>query len=628
MIISKEIEVKIGGSNFKLYKELGYIFKAVGDVVSVKIEDVSKGSHSIVEVECDFCFKKDFIEYKKYNRSLKNNVLYSCSKKCSALRLKNKLIQEYNVANIAMLETTKEKIQNTNVLKYGSKFYFGSEDGKTKIKKTLIEKYDVDNPQKNKYIHDKTKNTNLKKYGTSEILSSKEIRNKIDNSNLIKYGFKTPSSNDIIKNKIIKTNLNKYGFKCPLLNIDILEKAKNTLNINYQVYSPLKSEIIKNKCIQTNLRKYNVKFFTSTKDFKEKTKQTNLEKYGNEFYSKTEISRKDFIISNDKNYIKYINNGISLFKCDCDEPHNFEIKSDNYSNRSRNNLPLCTTCYPISEQNSIKELEVLKFIGEFYKGQILPGYRDNMEIDIYLPELKLGFEFNGLYWHSEEYKDKNYHLDKTLFFKKKDIRIIHIWEDDWDNKKDIIKSQIKNYLGLIENKIFARKCIIKEIQSSDFLNINHIQGNVSSSLKLGLFHNDELVSLMTFDQFEGRKKMGKEEWNLSRFCNKINYNVIGGAGRLFNYFIKTYNPSRLISYADRSWSEGNLYYQLGFKLKSETKIDYKYIVNNVRENKTKYKKSKLIKKGFIGTEKEITENLGYKRIYDCGKFKFEYLIKY
>ena len=292
------------------------------------------------------------------------------------------------------------------------------------------------------------------------------------------------------------------------------------------------------------------------------------------------------------------------------------------------NNPLCTICYPISENNSIKELEVLRFIEKIYKGKILPGYRDNMEIDIYLPELKLGFEFNGLYWHSEEYKDKNYHLDKTLFFKKKDIRIIHIWEDDWDNKKDIIKSQIKNYLGLIENKIFARKCIIKEIQSSDFLNINHIQGNVSSSLKLGLFHNDELVSLMTFDQFEGRKKMGKEEWNLSRFCNKINYNVIGGAGRLFNYFIKTYNPSRLISYADRSWSEGNLYYQLGFKLKSETKIDYKYIVNNVRENKTKYKKSKLIKKGFIGTEKEITENLGYKRIYDCGKFKFEYLIKY
>ena len=447
---------------------------------------------------------------------------------------------------------------------------------------------------------------NIEKYGVKNVFQLDSIKQKSKNTCLEKYGFDNHNKSEIIKNKIKITNLKKYGSEYYMGSLEFIEKSKTTCLEKYGATHPMK-----------NL------------DIKEKLKNVFIKKYGTNTISENDKFRKDnFGIAKNINYIKYIGNRISLFKCDLGKEHQFEISKNIYINRTKVNNPLCTICYPISENNSIKELEVLRFIEKIYKGKILPGYRDNMEIDIYLPELKLGFEFNGLYWHSEEYKDKNYHLDKTLFFKKKDIRIIHIWEDDWDNKKDIIKSQIKNYLGLIENKIFARKCIIKEIQSSDFLNINHIQGNVSSSLKLGLFHNDELVSLMTFDQFEGRKKMGKEEWNLSRFCNKINYNVIGGAGRLFNYFIKTYNPSRLISYADRSWSEGNLYYQLGFKLKSETKIDYKYIVNNVRENKTKYKKSKLIKKGFIGTEKEITENLGYKRIYDCGKFKFEYLIKY
>ena len=238
-----------------------------------------------------------------------------------------------------------------------------------------------------------------------------------------------------------------------------------------------------------------------------------------------------------------------------------------------------------------------------------------------MPDLNLGFEFNGLYWHSNEFKEKDYHLNKTIFFKEKDIRIIHIFEDDWDIKKDIIKSQIKNLLGLTENKIFARKCQVKEItDAKDFLKNNHIQGNVNSIIKLGLYYNEELVSVMTFDNFEGRKKMKEKEWNLNRFCNKLNYNVIGGASKLLKYFIKNYNPTRIISYADRIWSNGNLYYQLGFKLVNTTKPDYKYIINGVRKHKSNFKKSKL---DTTLTESQEMNNKGINKIYDCGKLKFE-----
>lgn len=316
-----------------------------------------------------------------------------------------------------------------------------------------------------------------------------------------------------------------------------------------------------------------------------KIKNTTFEKYGANTISESEEYRKDnYPIAKNVKYLTFLKNSISLFICDLGKEHTFEIHKNLYNSRYKSNLPLCTVCYPISAQNSIKELEILNFVKSMYKGEILPGYRDGLEIDIYLPELNLGFEFNGLYWHSEEYKDNNYHLNKTLHFKEKGIRIIHIFEDDWNLKKDIIYSQIKNYLGLTETKIFARKCIIKEINNcKDFLDINHIQGNVKSVIKLGLFYNDELISVMTFDNFEGRNKMEIDGWNLSRFCNKINCNVIGGASKLLNYFIKTYKPVRIISYADRSWSEGNLYYQLGFELVNETKPDYKYIINNIRE---------------------------------------------
>ena len=191
---------------------------------------------------------------------------------------------------------------------------------------------------------------------------------------------------------------------------------------------------------------------------------------------------------------------------------------------------------------------------------------------------------------------------------------------------DIVRSQIKNLIGLSDEKIFARKCIIKILDrkiSTKFLNDNHIQGKVNSSIKLGLYFNDELVSIMTFDSFEGRKKMEDGGWNLNRFCNKINTNVIGSASKLLSYFIKIYNPTRIVSYADKDWSIGNLYYTLGFDKKSESKPDYKYIVNKKRVHKSRYKKSKL---NTTLTESKQMEINGINKVYDCGKIKFEKVI--
>lgn len=256
---------------------------------------------------------------------------------------------------------------------------------------------------------------------------------------------------------------------------------------------------------------------------------------------------------------------------------------------------------------------------------------EGKEIDIYIPEHNIGIEVNGLIWHSELHKpDKNYHLNKTKLSEKKELKLIHVFEDEWKNKKEIAKSRIANLLNKTTNKVFARKCQIKEINANEakiFLDQNHIQGNVNSKIKIGLFYNGNLVSLMTFGR--QRKIMGGEnkenEYEMLRFCNEINTNVIGGASKLLSFFIKNYNPKKIISYADRRWSQGNLYEKLNFSFVKNTRPNYFYIVNKERKHRFNYRKDILIKEGFDPnkTEHEIMLDRKIYRIYDCGTKLFK-----
>ena len=258
--------------------------------------------------------------------------------------------------------------------------------------------------------------------------------------------------------------------------------------------------------------------------------------------------------------------------------------------------------------------------------------KNGSELDIYIPSLNLAFEFNGLYWHSDVYKDSNYHREKTEICETQGIQLIHIYEDDWDLKKDIVKSRIKNILSKNEKKIYARKCLIKNLDNKTyktFLNQNHLQGYSPSKIRIGLYFEDELVSLMSFSplRISTGNKNKKNNYELLRFCNKINYTVIGGASKLFKYFLKTNEIEQIISYADRSWSQGKLYDKLGFNFTKNTKPNYFYIINKKRENRFKYRKSELIKKNYgrkEETESIILERLGYNKIYNSGNLLYTF----
>jgi hypothetical protein len=462
----------------------------------------------------------------------------------------------------------------------------------------------------------KTKNTNLEKWGVENPSQLDSIKEKKRDTFTKNWGVDHPSKSDIIKEKKRETFQDRFGVDNPFESEEVKEKIKITNIIKFSVENPSQSEEIKEKKRETLLKNWGVDHPLKSKEIKSKRRETFLENWGESNHTKSEKFRKrKFNVTNESGYIRYISNRNSKYKCT--KGHIFEIKSGTFSDRKRYNIPICTVCNPIGDLKSIKEKELFEFIKSIYDREIIQSWRNGLEIDIYLPHLNLGFEFNGLYYHSDKYKDKWYHLNKTKHFEKRGIRIIHIWEDDWINRCDIIKSQITNLLNKSERKIFARKCYVKEIVdskiSTKFLEDNHIQGKDYSKVKLGLFFNGELVSVMAFNKSEGRKKMEEGGWNLSRFCNKINLNVVGGASKLLNFFIKNYDVRRIVSYADRDWSIGDLYFKLGFDLVSENNPDYKYIVENKRIHKSRFRKFKT---GL--SERE----LNLLKVWDCGKLKF------
>jgi hypothetical protein len=310
--------------------------------------------------------------------------------------------------------------------------------------------------------------------------------------------------------------------------------------------------------------------------------------------------------------------------------------------QQKSRIPNCQKCNPpshleiSSEEKEIQDIILSYYpLAEFNVRHVIPPY----ELDIYIPELKLAIEYNGLYWHSEDKgKHKYYHLNKTIMCRDSGIQLIHIFSDEWLNNKDIVKSRLYNILNVTPNKLYARKCVIKEIDvkcKTPFLNNNHIQGTDKSKIKLGLYNNDELVSVMTFGaprvaMGNKNKIYNKDDYELIRFCNKINTNVVGGASKLFKYFINNYKPQSIFSFADNRWSNptNNVYLKLGFNLKSESKPGYWYTKNfKQRYHRFNFSKNRLKAMGHMeGTESQIMSSLKYEKIWDCGVSRFEWTL--
>ena len=280
--------------------------------------------------------------------------------------------------------------------------------------------------------------------------------------------------------------------------------------------------------------------------------------------------------------------------------------------------------------------EVIDYIKSIYDGEVKVNDRltlNGLELDILIPGKNLAIEYNGVYSHiyrpegksESAIKSSKYHLSKTEGCEVKGIQLIHIFSDSWKSKTDIWKSYIKNKLGCnTDHKIFGRKCEIKTIDiqtRKQFLNENHIQGDGKAAEAFGLYSNNELVSVMSFGKSRYNKKY---DFELIRFAVKRDYCVIGGFSKMLSHF-RNHNSGSIISYADLTYSNGDVYEKNGFTLLVKNKPSYYYVMKGteMRLHRSNFVKSRITDiENDPRTEEDIMRDKGYSKIFDCGTLTF------
>ena len=534
--------------------------------------------HNMTEAsKCPICGN-----YTKFLGFFKGYQTY-CSLKCSnkspevIKKKESTCLKNHGVLHPCQNEIIKQKLIETSIQNNGG-VGNASESIKFKQHKTMEDKYGVCYALQSQEFIDKSYKTRIKNYGSvknSYLISHKKQKN----TNLEKYGAYELLSTDIIRDKIRKTNLDKYGGH-PIYDVNIKSKIINTK---------------RNKRIQ---------------------------------------QRDDLL------YIK--NNGLWVVKCphtDCNKCNEkcFEIEYQMLWDRTNDKTELCTHLLPpqISHSKNTTIELVIQNILDKYNIKYIQNDRsilNGKELDIYIPSHNLAIECNGCYWHASNvpnhYVSINKHSEKYNLCKSKNIQLLSLWQDWIINKYDIIESIILNKLGLTRRKIYARKCIISHITSkicNEFLERNHIQGATNSSIRYGLYYNNELISIMTFS------KRKSDIWELNRFCSKLNTTVIGGASKLLNYFINQYNPSIIRSFSLNDISNGNLYIQLGFSQISNNK-PYWYVSKDCtkRYHREYGRKDAILSRGEAPsldknewTESKIMFKSGYLQIYSSGMIGWE-----
>ena len=562
--------------------------------------------HPLQSEEIKDTVKQTFIERYGVNNPFQSEEIKN--------QIKQTMIEKYGGFTLQSNDL-KEKVKQTINNRYGVEYPLQSEEIKEKFKQTCLEKYRGVAPACSQEVQEKMKDTCLEKYGVNYSFQSEETKEKIKQTMIERYGVEYPSQSEETKEKIKQTCIDRYGVNNPLQSEEIKNQIKQIITKKYGVEHPLQSEEIKEKFKQTCIDRYGVNNPLQSEEIKDKVKQTCLDRYGSSFYTQKHIpkeflsqewweNRKDFFEAK-----KITKQQISKRTCYL------------YAHKFR---PDWKFQYFISQphQRVINLLNEYQIEFEVNNRQVIKP----LELDIYIPSKSLAIEVNGIYWHSEIAggKDRNYHLNKTIACEKKGIRLLQFWDIEIEDKWDIIKSIILSKIGIYKLKIGARKCKVIQVPNiveKYFLNENHFQGYRPSSICLGLEYKSELVSLMSFTR---PRFSSRYNWELLRFCNKKDTQVIGGASKLFN----KRPEGSLITYADRRYSQGNLYLQLGMNQQDSSNPSYSYTKDyQVLENRMKYQKHKLpnILETFNPdlTEWENMKVNGFDRIWDCGNLVFK-----
>jgi hypothetical protein len=436
-----------------------------------------------------------------------------------------------------------------------------------------------------------------------------------------KYGVEWISSSDGWYDKVKATKKKLHGTE----NYNNIGQIKQTCLKKYGVPNYRMTDEYKKQYRATCLMKYGVPHASMGKKFKVEHNRTMFEKFL--LHPKFVNFTPQFTVE-DYRGVSYSDYTFECKRCGT-------VKSYSINNGK---FPSCPSC----DKNNCSTFQ--NEIYEYIKSTIGNGIDIKLndrtilkprELDIVIPSLKVAFECDGVLWHSDIFghKNKTYHLQKTSGCISGGYRLIHIFDSEWRTRPDVVKSVIASVIGKVAPSIYGRKCVVKEISSricTDFLNKNHLQGTDHSSIKLGLFdEQNNLVSVMTFLKSRFDTKV---QYEMGRFCNKINTHIAGGASKLFSYFLRNYHPTSIVSYNDRRYFDGEVYIKLGFNFVGNTSPNYFYIIDNYQtiQNRLCWQKHKLKDKlaQFDSTlsEWENMKQNGYDRIWDCGNGKWIWTI--
>lgn len=482
----------------------------------------------------------------------------------------------------------------------------------------------------------RTEQTCLEKYGNKIVLNSNYGRTVAKHHNLENYGVEVAQQSQSYKDHYRQTMLDRYDVEYPLQNGKILEKAKQTIIEHYGVDNPMKSEGIKEKAIKTSYERYGSEFWLSSRDM-----------YIKAGLSDTQITLWNNFKDDPKTFLINLNDTHLSFKKLYEMFGTGELAIQQILHD--NNL-----YYYIDDKHSGIENEVYDFVSSEYSGKIIRNDRSAInpqELDIYLPDIKFAIEVNPTYTHNSSLpsfqSDKSlpytYHIYKTKACEDVGIRLFHVWGYDWHNHNRIVKSMIRSAIhskNIV--RIYARNLNVKTVDykpSISFLNENHLKGVCSSKYRYGLYDKDELVSLMTFGSERSTQGLKSDDVNtieLLRFCSKLNYQIVGGASKLFKYALNDMTHridlQKIVSFSDRATTSGNLYDLLGFHKVSESDPGYVWVNSNndsyfTRVQCQKRNLSKLFNEDIDTsnlTERQIMESHGYVRVFDSGVIRWEY----
>jgi hypothetical protein len=516
-------------------------------------------------------------------------------------------------------KTIINKTHETLLIRTGVKFPLSSKEAKEKRKKTCLKKYGVEHSSSNKAVRKKIKESNIKTY------KNQYIRDKIS---VIQIRNNKEKKEEIV-NKRKNTNFINHGEFTTLCK-GTIERTKEILLKTYRTTNPF---AIHGDTYQ-KAKLGNARFFEN-KQNKDNMILQRLNTINNRYGSWEKMcefvfnKKKQKIINNIKQIgltdeiIRYQYNKLGFAICKGKCGHEYETSLHLLRDRCLNNQTCCTICNVAKPIVSNGEKEIFNWLSSYIEcEQSNRKVLNGSELDVYIPLKNYAIEYNGIYWHSDLFKEKDYHLNKTMLAKENNVNLIHVWEDLWLHKKDIVKGRILSKLNIKQDTIGARECYVKEVtcvESTQFLNDNHLQGSIYGYKYVALYNKENIVSLLVI----GKRKLGKNNkssYEILRFCNKLGIVCIGAFSKLFKYVRKKYEGN-YISYSDLCWGEGNVYEKAGFKLNGYSPPNYWYFIENKRYHRYAFAKNNLVKMGYDSSKTEfkiMDEDVKALRVYDCG----------